>query len=106
MTTTAVVVTAVFAGAGAGAGAGAVGVAVDGAMIVTIAMIVIVAVFLQAVLRAICASTEAAGSVKSASSSMQSFYAVQVSELLLASQPVSCLLTLSLQVKPRNLLPA
>ena len=57
-------------------------------------MIITVTVFLQATLRAICASAEAAGSVKSASSSMQSFYAVLVCELLLASQPVSCSSTL------------
>ncbi len=44
---------------------------------------------LQAVLRAICEDVQAVSSDRTASSSMQSFYAVLLCELLLTTQPVS-----------------
>lgn len=47
---------------------------------------------LQAVLRAICEAAKAVSTDRTASSSMQSFYAVLLCELLLTTQPVSPLL--------------
>lgn len=46
------------------------------------------ALYLQAVLKSICQAAKAVASGRSASSSMQSFYAVLLCELLLATQPV------------------
>ncbi len=46
---------------------------------------------LQAVLRAICEDAKAVSSDVTASSSMQSFYAVLLCELLLTTQPVGTL---------------
>ncbi len=46
---------------------------------------------MQAVLHAICEDAKAVSSDVTASSSMQSFYAVLLCELLLATQPVGTL---------------